>query len=404
LTPAGNELTRRFTAGNEHRYKELQDMVGKTFDRFVDPNDIKGSAELIARKLGPALTTRQRFMQTMTAGYYRSMGIAETGTVIEPMQLLDIAGTRLGGEPIAAGMDAIGPMMMEQIGNGASADKALEFGRYAFTRYADAEVRGAADREAANQSERPEVIGWEGIVSPDACDLCQENAGFHELDEEMYRHGNCGCERVPVYSGAAVEEAPAAEAPAEAPPEAGQTVELPDPAGAEGIAARAASYEGELTVAAPSDIAAAQADMKVMASELGPTWAESPGAVLTREALEGAGKGETVIIAQADNTVAGAILYEQRAAGVYSGQYGKVNMPELVHIHDVGSTGIAPNTGSTLTWSVFKEAQQKGLGVSLDPLEEAGEFWVKMGAQPDPWGAGTDMWGLTADTIKAMKL
>jgi hypothetical protein len=404
--PTTKQVAHQFRAAQNKQLEALKRGVNAIYEEGFDSENIVSSVSRISNEVSKLIAAGQGAMQQTAAAQSRAIGLAETGRALDPLPLAEIVGTRLDGvTPIRAGMDAFGPMILDYIGQGHDTFEAEMYGGSLIERYADSEARGAADRELANQEQRPEIIGWEGIVDDDACDACQANAGVHELDEEIYRHGNCNCEKVPVYAGGAVaEEAP--EEPVQAVDEQpqGQTVELPDPATAEGLAARAAGYEGELVAATPADATSALGDLQTMSAELGPVWADSPGAQLTAEALNAAGEGRNVYIAYDQGTVAGAILSEQRAAGIYSGGFGKAEMPELMHIHDVGSTGITPNTGSTLTWRVFKDAQEKGLGVSLDPLEEAVDFWDKMGAVPDPWGAGTDMWGLTAETIKGMKL
>jgi predicted ABC-type ATPase len=82
-----------------------------------------------------------------------------------------------------------------------SVKEALGFGQGLVERTADNEVQAAGDEEAERQiAEVVTMIGWEGIVSPEACDRCQTNVGFHPKDEPIYRHPNCGCEKAYVFS------------------------------------------------------------------------------------------------------------------------------------------------------------------------------------------------------------
>jgi hypothetical protein len=175
--------------------------VESAYGEEIDGDDILDSAGRVADRILPTIVAGQANAQRLAQGFYRGFSIATLGRTIEPLQALEIAGTRADGSSVRSGMEAIGPMILGQIAGGRDLGSALEFGRYAFERFADAEVRGAADREKQNQETRPEIVGWEGIVDDAACDNCQANVGVHDLDEEMWRHGNCNCERIPVLAG-----------------------------------------------------------------------------------------------------------------------------------------------------------------------------------------------------------
>jgi hypothetical protein len=93
-------------------------------------------------------------------------------------------------EDIAGRMDAWPAMVKGEIGKGAPLEEALEFGRYLTERFSDSELLGVADAQTELATRSGEFRGWEGIVDGNACDPCQDNAGLHEPDEPMYRHGS----------------------------------------------------------------------------------------------------------------------------------------------------------------------------------------------------------------------
>jgi hypothetical protein len=165
-----------------------------------DEDDIGGSADRVVRRLVPTLTAEQRVAQGLARGFVRSTSVADLGRAVDPLAPLpEVAGTTRGGMTLAEGMAAIGPMVLSSVGKGATVEAAREYLAFAVERFGTNEVIGAGDREQEHQQTRQEIIGWEGIVSSDACDPCQDNAGVHDPDEEMYRHGNCTCTRVPVW-------------------------------------------------------------------------------------------------------------------------------------------------------------------------------------------------------------
>lgn len=96
---------------------------------------------------------------------------------------------------IAKRMDAWPAMVKGQIGEGRSLIEALDTGRYLAERFADREVVGTVDAQTELATKTGQFRGWEGDVSGDSCDPCQGNAGFHDIDEPMYRHGSCQCDR-----------------------------------------------------------------------------------------------------------------------------------------------------------------------------------------------------------------
>lgn len=199
-SPAASAITSRYRSIQQAQTDRVRSTVTSTYDAEFDPDDITASVGRVSNRLASAIAGEQRVAQGMTRAFVRSLSVADIGRAVEPLPPAPVAGTTRAGASLLDGMAAIGPMVLGQIAQGVTIDQAREYGAFLFDRFATAEVIGAADREQQHQEARPEIIGWEGIVSADACDNCQENAGVHELAEEMHRHGNCTCTRVPVYA------------------------------------------------------------------------------------------------------------------------------------------------------------------------------------------------------------
>lgn len=193
----------RYRAAQQAQSDRVRATVRRVYDAEFDPNDIPASADRTRRKLAATLSAEQRVAQSTARGFVRASSLAAADMAIEPLAPADVVGTTRGGMSLMDGMAAIGPMMLDTIGKGGSIDDARTHGAFLFERFGTAEVIGAADREQAHQEERPEIVGWEGVISDDACDNCQDNAGPHDLDEDMHRHGNCTCTRLPLWSGPA---------------------------------------------------------------------------------------------------------------------------------------------------------------------------------------------------------
>jgi hypothetical protein len=166
----------------------------------VDPGDISGSIDRFIADAEPIITAGQASMATLVAAFVRAYSAAGQGELVEPADdVEEIAGTTRDGSSLAIGMAAFGPMILSQIAGGATVDDAMAFGQHLATRFADSEVTGAADRELEHQAAGADrIVGWEGLVAPGSCNPCLANAGQHGLDEEIYRHPDCNCERIPV--------------------------------------------------------------------------------------------------------------------------------------------------------------------------------------------------------------
>lgn len=200
-TPLAQALIERYRNASAAQLAALRAQADSLYDDEMDEEDIADSAASLATRLVPVVTAAQLAQQTLTLGFYRGYSIAQLGRVLEPLPPAQIAGFRLGGQTLLDGMGPLGSMMLGAIANGQDLSSVMDYGRTLFERFSDGTARQAADVEKANQDQRPEIIGWEGIVDANACDLCTDNAGEHGLDEEIYRHGNCNCERVPIMSG-----------------------------------------------------------------------------------------------------------------------------------------------------------------------------------------------------------
>ena len=199
-SPAATAIRDRFRTITTTQNERVRSTVSTVFDDEFDDADIIASVGRVSLRLARAIAGEQRVAQGMTRAFLRSLSLADIGRAVDPLPPANVAGTTRDGKSLLDGMAAIGPMVVGQIGQGVNIDQARDYGRFLFDRFATSEVIGAADREQAHQETRPEIVGWEGIVSPTACDNCQGNDGVHDLDEEMHRHGNCTCTRVPVWS------------------------------------------------------------------------------------------------------------------------------------------------------------------------------------------------------------
>jgi hypothetical protein len=123
------------------------------------------------------------------SGYLRGLITLQAGrTVALPVLRLPPV------SDIASRMDAWPAMVKGQLADGVSIEQALDYGRFLAERFGDNEVLTTADAQTELATkESGQFRGWEGDVSGDSCDPCQGNAGFHTVDEPIYRHGSCQC-------------------------------------------------------------------------------------------------------------------------------------------------------------------------------------------------------------------
>lgn len=177
--------------------------LAELYGDLVDPAAIDASFRAFTAEAEPIIAAGQASVATLAAAAVQSIGIVDGDMLLEPDTDDAIPGTTHEGKSLPDGMAAIGPMILAAIAGGRALDEAIEFGRSLVSRFADNEVNLAGDRELEHQgSALGPLVGWEGIVSADACDPCVENAGQHPIDWTPYRHGNCQCTVIPVFAAA----------------------------------------------------------------------------------------------------------------------------------------------------------------------------------------------------------
>ena len=175
--------------------------VAGDFD--LDESDISASFDRYVARVAPRIEAGQAAAQLLTVSFLEQLAAEQGLDGWEPFpEDDDLPGTTTQGKPLSEGMGAIAGLMLAAIGRGEQPTAALDIGRTYVERFTDNEVRSAADREQERQEQAPEIVGWRGEVQPGSCDRCMANEGEHDLSEEMYRHPDCGCERVPVFASA----------------------------------------------------------------------------------------------------------------------------------------------------------------------------------------------------------
>lgn len=197
MTPQTQAVFRSYRAQRTATRRSVAQSVHRTYVETVDPDEIVGSFAKTATRVAPAIADGQLRTATQTGAFLRQLATVQVGSVVEPI-LPALAGLTEKGLPLVEGMAALGPMVLGSISDGMVIEDALAFGDFLFTRFADAEVTRVAD-EVIEAQPRTRVVGWEGVVAPNACPECQANSGLHGMDEQMYRHPACFCERVLVY-------------------------------------------------------------------------------------------------------------------------------------------------------------------------------------------------------------
>lgn len=193
----------------ERRYRaRLEDVRGRTVaavaaEYDLDPADIVTSFQRFVDRVAPRIEAGQAAAQLLTVAFLEELAHEQGLERWEPLPEDDkLPGTTVEGKPLDEGMEGITGLVLSAIDAGKPADEAIRSGLSYVERFTDNEVRAAADREQERQEKAPEIVGWEGVVKPGSCDQCRANEGRHALSETMYRHPNCGCERVPVFAGA----------------------------------------------------------------------------------------------------------------------------------------------------------------------------------------------------------
>lgn len=167
----------------------------------VDQANILKSYDAFARAVAPRIEAGQASIQNMAAAYVRGFVRAEVDGPIETAPMDPMAGDTKAGSLMDA-LLPIGGLILQQIAGGRTPDEAISYGDYLVSRTVDNEATRVADEVVAIQSQAlPEIVGWEGIVNPDACDPCQENAGPHQWEEDFYRHPGCNCTKTLITNG-----------------------------------------------------------------------------------------------------------------------------------------------------------------------------------------------------------
>lgn len=189
-----SRLDRAYAQALARLRAEVEARVGAAYGD-LDPAAINESFAAFAAKAVPLILAGQQTAQRLAEGYLRALVINGTGRPFDPEPAdRPAVGVTSEGRSLIEGLAAIPAMVLGRIGGGATTEEALEFGRYLVDRFADGEVVATADRTILAQSRRAPVIGWNGVVEPDACDPCiDQNSGFHTMDTPIYRHGSCQC-------------------------------------------------------------------------------------------------------------------------------------------------------------------------------------------------------------------
>lgn len=169
----------------------------------LDPADISASFDAIAPDIARYIEAGQGSAAALSAAFLNALSEYETDQPAA-VQMAPV-GVSQKGDPLAVGMAPIAGMILGQIAAGATVTDAVAYGDYLVSRFADSETVRVADQTTDDTlaAEGQRYIGWEGVVSPRACDACvSANSGTHTPDETLYRHANCGCERIPIFEGA----------------------------------------------------------------------------------------------------------------------------------------------------------------------------------------------------------
>lgn len=176
-----------------NRLRQLRSEVASRIDRLY-ASTVSGESldDEFGRLFLPAaslVAAGQSQARSTASGYLRGLITLQAGRTVA-LPVLSLPSTR----DLATRMDAWPAMVKGQLADGVSIGQALEFGRYLAERFADNELVTTADAQTELATkESGQFRGWEGDVSGDSCDPCQANAGFHGVDEPIYRHGSCQC-------------------------------------------------------------------------------------------------------------------------------------------------------------------------------------------------------------------
>lgn len=190
------ELERRYRFQVAALRRQVLEALRRLYGQTISAQDLDGAFAAFIPRAAIILRAGQSRAVSLASAYLAALISVESGRRPDLGFFTgqEIVGTTSEGKSLEEGMDAFRSMVKERIGDGADIRDALDYGRSISERFGDSELTSAIDRQTqAVTSISGEFSGWEGVVSGGACDPCQGNAGFHELAEEMYRHGNCNC-------------------------------------------------------------------------------------------------------------------------------------------------------------------------------------------------------------------
>lgn len=130
-----------------------------------------------------------------------------------------------------------------------------------------------------------------------------------------------------------------------------------------------ASMEAGVNVDRVGDPQATLSKLDAWAKQMGSDFDADEGVGMIREALNDVGAGSKSLIANHKNGIAGIISYDYDPDS------------KMYMIHHLGSTGIAPGTGTRLATQVMIQAASNGAGVEFEAAQNdtAPEFWSSLG-------------------------
>jgi SPP1 gp7 family putative phage head morphogenesis protein len=272
------------------------------------------------------------------------------------------------------------------------------------------EQNRAMSAATINRYKEMQIPEMEWEVS-DPCPKCAQNANqvvriggtFNSGNTQPPAHPNCRCALLPVIPdfGDAILDTQGQISPA---PEQTELIETNPFFKSGGSVSKPLRYVDDA-------VQEAAATLESMADLLGEEWDKSLGVKFTKFALEpGIVNGtKQVRLAQLPEGLGGAISYTRRGlddirvAGNAGAFDNMVDSAPHLYIEYLGSTGIVPQTGTSLAQTVIKEAADNNLGIILESAtRESSGFWRKMGLNPLSAEEGEAYYGLTAQEVVAL--
>lgn len=190
------ELDRRYRVRVAQIRQGVSKRVSALYGSIVTAEDIDAGFARFTPAAAAVVASGQSQAVLMATAYLTTQIVVEAGRVPRLPTGQALVGSTAAGVSLQQGMDALPAMVKGQIGKGAELSEALAYGKFAAERFADKEITNALDYHTDTVAKTSgEFSGWIGEVSPTACDPCGENAGFHPIDADLYRHGSCKCSR-----------------------------------------------------------------------------------------------------------------------------------------------------------------------------------------------------------------